>query len=68
MGKRKTPTLSSVHVTGNDLNIPVFTPEKASENEFINVLKDLNPDLCLTAAYGNYLPKKFLDIPKFGTL
>jgi methionyl-tRNA formyltransferase len=24
--------------------------------------------LCITAAYGNFLPKKFLAIPKFGTL
>jgi len=29
---------------------------------------DIRPDLCITAAYGQYLPKRFLAIPKFGTL
>ena len=28
----------------------------------------MNLDLCVTAAYGNFLPQKFLDIPRFGTL
>jgi len=28
----------------------------------------MHPDLCITAAYGNYLPSKFLRIPKYGTL
>jgi len=28
----------------------------------------LEPDLCVTAAYGNILPQRFLDIPRFGTL
>eukprot|EP01025_Chloroclados_australasicus_P049542 TRINITY_DN5646_c0_g2_i1.p3 TRINITY_DN5646_c0_g2~~TRINITY_DN5646_c0_g2_i1.p3 ORF type:complete len:253 (-),score=19.06 TRINITY_DN5646_c0_g2_i1:110-868(-) len=31
-------------------------------------LSELQPDLCITAAYGNFLPQRFLDIPKFGTL
>ena len=29
---------------------------------------ELQPDLCVTAAYGNILPQRFLDIPRFGTL
>jgi methionyl-tRNA formyltransferase len=28
----------------------------------------MQPDLCITAAYGNYLPTSFLKIPHFGTL
>jgi methionyl-tRNA formyltransferase len=28
----------------------------------------LQPDLCVTVAYGNFLPKQFLAIPVFGTL
>lgn len=28
----------------------------------------LQPDLAITAAYGNMLPTAFLDIPKHGTL
>ncbi len=31
-------------------------------------MRDLQPDLCVTAAYGNVLPQRFLDIPRCGTL
>lgn len=29
-------------------------------------LKALQPELCITAAYGNILPTKFLNIPPLG--
>lgn len=28
----------------------------------------MQPDVCLTAAYGQFLPKAFRDIPKYGTV
>ena len=31
-------------------------------------LRELGPDLCVTAAYGNILPNAFLQIPRHGTL
>lgn len=36
--------------------------------DFLEKLRHLRPDLCITAAYGNILPQAFLDIPRFGTL
>jgi methionyl-tRNA formyltransferase len=59
---------SPVHKIANDSNIPVLIPDKASDPDFIKAMSDLKPDLCITAAYGNYLPANFLNIPKFGTL
>lgn len=38
------------------------------QEEFLAAMRELQPDLCVTAAYGNILPKEFLDIPKFGTV
>ncbi|KAM7278436.1 hypothetical protein ACFE04_005570 [Oxalis oulophora] len=46
----------------------IFTPEKAGEDAFLTSLRDLQPELCITAAYGNILPRKFLDIPPLGTV
>ncbi len=40
----------------------------SSKAEFLERLAELAPDLCVTAAYGNILPQRFLDIPRFGTL
>nr|AKF43270.1 protein pigment defective 194 [Erodium chrysanthum] len=46
----------------------IFTPERAGEEIFLSNLRDLQPELCVTAAYGNILPTKFLKIPKLGTV
>ncbi|KAJ4768862.1 Methionyl-tRNA formyltransferase [Rhynchospora pubera] len=46
----------------------IFTPHRAGEENFLSNLKGVNPDLCITAAYGNILPQRFLDIPPCGTV
>ncbi|MBM7581897.1 methionyl-tRNA formyltransferase [Caldicoprobacter guelmensis] len=47
-------------------NIPVYQPEKVRDPEFIKILRGLAPDLIVTAAYGQILPKEILDIPPLG--
>ena len=59
---------SPVHVTALANGIPVLTPQTAKESQFLSDLAALEPDLCVTAAYGNYLPEKFLHLPKYGTV
>lgn len=39
----------------------------AMQESFLSALKEMEPDVCITAAYGNILPQKFLDIPSCGT-
>ena len=40
---------------------------KASDTNFLDKLEqEIQPDICITAAYGQYLPKRFLAIPSFG--
>lgn len=47
--------------------IPVFQPDSIKNNEeFINVLKNLNPDIIVVVAYGKMLPKTILELPKLG--
>jgi len=60
---------SAVGLVAEELDIPVLCPEKAKDPEFLDELEnEIRPDLCITAAYGQYLPKRFLGIPKYGTL
>ena len=40
----------------------------AVQERFLSALAALEPDLCVTAAYGNMLPQQLLDMPSFGTL
>ena len=50
-------------------NIPIFQPEKVKNNEdFINIIKEINPDVICVVAYGKILPKEILDIPKYGCI
>ncbi|XP_066306799.1 uncharacterized protein [Miscanthus floridulus] len=46
----------------------IFTPERARDESFLSALKEVEPDVCITAAYGNILPQKFLDIPSCSTV
>ena len=50
-------------------NIPVYQPIKVKNNEeFINQIKELAPDIICVVAYGKILPKEILDIPKYGCI
>lgn len=52
-----------------DNNIEILQPEKArNNNEFINRLKEINPDIIVVVAYGKILPKEILDIPRLGCI
>ncbi len=64
MRENRTP----VHAFGEDKKIPVYTPQNFKNNNEIAFIKDLNPDIIIVSAYGLILPKKILDIPKFGCL
>lgn len=49
--------------------IKVYQPEKVKNNEeFINELKSLNPDVMVVVAYGKILPAQILEIPKYGCI
>lgn len=49
--------------------IPVYQPEKVKKNEeFIQEMKKLHPDVIVVVAYGKILPVEILEIPKFGCI
>ena len=49
-------------------NLPVFQPENFREEETVEQLRSLQPDICTVVAYGRILPQKVLDVPKFGCI
>eukprot|EP00535_Pseudo-nitzschia_heimii_P004558 CAMPEP_0197177326 /NCGR_PEP_ID=MMETSP1423-20130617/2968_1 /TAXON_ID=476441 /ORGANISM="Pseudo-nitzschia heimii, Strain UNC1101" /LENGTH=404 /DNA_ID=CAMNT_0042626853 /DNA_START=125 /DNA_END=1339 /DNA_ORIENTATION=- len=60
---------SSVGAAAEELGLPILSPEKANEKEFLDRLEnEIKPDLFITAAYGQYLPKRFLAMPSLGTI
>ena len=54
---------SPIHDYSNKLNLPVRCPIVFNEDE-INHIKKLNPDLVIVVAYGKILPVKLLNLDK----
>lgn len=48
--------------------IPVFQPENFREEETVEQLRQLKPDICAVVAYGRILPQKVLDVPPLGCI
>ena len=59
---------SPVKQVALDAAIPVFQPENFREEETVQQLRDLKPDVCAVVAYGRILPQKVLDVPTFGCI
>lgn len=65
VGRKKVMTPPPVKVAAEQLNIPVYQPNKISLPEEIQLVQDLKPDLIITAAFGQLLPEAILNIPRF---
>ena len=61
-------TASPVKEVALDAGIPVFQPENFREEETVEALRALKPDVCAVVAYGRILPQKVLDVPTFGCI
>ena len=60
---------SPVKEFSTEKNLKIFQPVKVRNNpEFIEEIKNLNPDVICVVAYGKILPKELLDIPKLGCI
>ena len=58
-----TPPSIKQYCIDENINIPVFQPQKLRNNEEVTKqIKELNPDFIIVAAYGQILPKDILDI------
>lgn len=48
-------------------DLPVYQPARIrKEPEFIQTLRDMQPDVIVVVAFGQILPKEILDIPRLG--
>ena len=67
-GRKMKLTPSPVHELAEAEGLNLLTPPNAKDESFLEALEALQPDLCVTAAYGCFLPQRFLDTPRLGTL
>lgn len=46
----------------------VYQPQKVKTEEFVQVLRTLQPELIVVAAFGQFLSKEILELPKYGCI
>ena len=67
-GRGKTMMLTPVKETALKYDLPVYQPKKVRESEFVELLRSLNPDVMVVAAFGQIITKEILDMPKYGCI
>jgi methionyl-tRNA formyltransferase len=68
VGRKKVMTPPPVKVEAEKNGIPVYQPEKIREKEELEKILALQPDLIVTAAFGQILPKELLEAPQYGCI
>ena len=61
-------TYSPVKEFAIEHNIEYIQPKSLRKEEIYNILKNVNADLIVVAAYGKIIPKNIIDLPKYGII
>lgn len=48
--------------------LTVYQPQKVKNPEFVELLHELQPELIVVAAFGQFLSKEILELPKYGCI
>lgn len=48
--------------------LTVYQPQKVKTPEFVELLHELHPELIVVAAFGQFLSKEILELPKYGCI
>ena len=66
VGRKQILTKTPIHEVADKYGIPVFQPEKI-RNNYERIL-EVKPDIIITCAYGQIIPKVLLDLPRLGCI
>lgn len=67
-GRGKKPSFSPVKEYAMEQNIPCFQPEKIRDESCMEILQKEQADIFVVVAFGQILPQRILDIPKYGCM
>lgn len=57
---------SPVKEEAEKLGVPLFQPGRLKESESIALLREVSPDLVVTAAFAQWVPREILSLPRHG--
>lgn len=65
-GRGKAMQFPPVKETALAHDLTVYQPERVKDEEYVSILRELNPDVIVVVAFGQILSKEILDLPRFG--
>ncbi len=65
-GRGKAMQFTPVKAVAAEAGVPVYQPLRVREEAFIAQLEELNPDVIVVVAFGQMIPKRILEMPKYG--
>ena len=68
VGRKQKITKTPAKIAAEELDIPVYQPVKLSGSSELDELIAMNEDFIVTAAYGQFLPTKFLNSAKIAAV
>src|SRR3954468_14170887 len=68
VGRKRVLTPPPVKVEALRLGLPIIQPEKLKGSTELEEIIALKPDLIVTAAFGQILPKGLLEVPRLGCI
>jgi methionyl-tRNA formyltransferase len=51
-----------------EAGLPIYQPEKVRSEDFVELVREMSPDVIVVAAFGQIIPKSILDVPKYGNV
>ncbi|HEY3737491.1 MAG TPA: methionyl-tRNA formyltransferase [Jatrophihabitans sp.] len=65
-GRGRKQSVSPVQALATEAGLPVLSPQRAGDVDFLAQLREFQPDCCPVVAYGALLPVPALEIPRQG--
>ena len=65
-GRGKAMQFPPVKETALAHDLTVYQTERVKDEEYVSILRELNPDVIVVVAFGQILSKEILDLPRFG--
>ena len=65
-GRKGEPTPCPVREEALRLGLPTYTPEKFNTDEVYEKIRGISPEIIIVTAYGKIIPKRVLELPKYG--
>jgi methionyl-tRNA formyltransferase len=67
-GRGQRLRVSPVKQVAEEAGVIVYQPEKVRNEDFVNLIRQISPDLIVVAAYGQIIPPPILQIPRYGCI